>query len=172
MIQDKTNPYVWTWMGELKAYSSNVEAKRFKINGQYGWSPKVLHPYRQDAPILKASKVMYNYSEDYKWSIGDDGYYRITIDLFHETIKGEYLGTEPPTGSGQMLEEATRITVSGRSVHVQGFEPSTVRLVGTGGQQCDVRSGTDVWLAAPARGVYLVSVESQHAHFTRKVVVE
>ena len=159
-------------MGELKTYSANVEPKRFKINGQYGWSPKVLHPYIPDASILKASKVMYNYDKDYKWTIGEDGYYRITIDLFHETIKGEYFGAEPPTGFGQMLEDASRITVSGRSVHVQGFEVATVRLIGAGGQLCDVREGTDVWLTAPARGIYVVSVESQHASFTKKVVVE
>jgi hypothetical protein len=172
MVQDPTNPYVWTWMGELKNYTANDESKRFKINGQYGWSPKVLHPYTQDASILKATKVMYNYSQDYKWDIGDDGYYRITIDLLHETIRGEYLGTEPPTGYSQMLEQATRISVAGRTIRVDGFEPSTVQLLSPSGQLFDLRQGTQTTLVAPARGVYVVSVDSPHARFTRKVMVE
>ncbi len=172
MVQDETNPYVWTWMGELRAYEANDEAKRFKINGQYGWGPKVLHPYTQDASILRASKFMYNYGEDYKWNIGDDGYYRITVDLFHETIRGEYLGTEPPTGYSQMLEESTRVSVTGRTVRVWGYEPATVQLFSAAGQLCATRSGSDVSLQAPTRGVYVVSVSSPHTSFSRKVVVE
>ena len=98
MEQSWEDPNVFEWTGLLKAYSYNAEPKRFKINGQYGWGPKVLHPFTQDASILSAKQVWYNGSEDYKWSISRDGYYRITINVFKETIKGEYLGEEMPDG--------------------------------------------------------------------------
>ena len=105
MEQSWDDPNVFEWTGLLKAYSYNQEPKRFKINGQYGWSPKVLHPFTQDASILTASQVWYNGSEDYKWSIGRDGYYHIRIDVFRETIEAEYLGTEEPDGIGSVNED-------------------------------------------------------------------
>ena len=105
MEQSWDDPNVFEWTGLLKSYSYNVEPKRFKINGQYGWSPKVLHPFTQDASILTAKQVWYNGSEDYKWVISKDGYYHITINVFEETIKGEYLGTELPDGIGSLSEE-------------------------------------------------------------------
>lgn len=98
MEQSWEDPNVFEWTGLLKAYSYNQEPKRFKINGQYGWSPKVLHPFTQDASILTAKQVWYNGSEDYKWAISRDGYYHIRIDVFRETIEAEYLGTELPDG--------------------------------------------------------------------------
>ena len=98
MEQSWDDPNVFEWTGLLKVYSYNQEPKRFKINGQYGWSPKVLHPFTQDASILTAKQVWYNGSEDNKWAINKDGYYRIRINVFEETIEGEYLGTEMPDG--------------------------------------------------------------------------
>ena len=98
MEQNWDDPNVFEWTGLLKAYSYNLEPKRFKINGQYGWSPKVLHPFTQDASILTAKQIWYNGSEDYKWAISKDGYYRIKINVFEETIEAEYLGTELPDG--------------------------------------------------------------------------
>lgn len=98
MEQDSSDPNVFEWTGLLKAYSYNQEPKRFKINGQYGWGPKVLHPFTQDASILTAKQLWYNGSEDYKWIISKDGYYRIKVNVFEETIEGEYLGTEEPDG--------------------------------------------------------------------------
>ena len=105
MEQSLDDPNVFEWTGLLKSYSYNQEPKRFKINGQYGWSPKVLHPFTQDASILTASQVWYNGSEDYKWTIRNDGYYRIRINVFEETIQGEYLGTEKPDGIETMDDE-------------------------------------------------------------------
>ncbi len=58
----------------------------------------MLHPFTQDASILTSKQVWYNGSEDNKWAINKDGYYRIRINVFEETIEGEYLGAEEPDG--------------------------------------------------------------------------
>jgi len=105
MEQSWDDPNVFEWTGLLKSYSYNQEPKRFKINGQYGWSPKVLHPFTQDTSILTAKQIWYNGSEDYKWTISKDGYYHIKINVFKETIEGEYLGTELPDGIDPLNEE-------------------------------------------------------------------
>lgn len=105
MEQSWDDPNVFEWTGLLKAYSYNQEPKRFKINGQYGWGPKVLHPFTQDAAILTAKQLWYNGSEDYKWSISKDGYYHIKVNVFKETIAAEYLGAEMPDGIETMPEE-------------------------------------------------------------------
>ena len=111
MEQSWEDRNVFEWTGLLKSYSYNQEPKRFKINGQYGWSPKVLHPFTQDASILTASLVWYNGSEDYKWSISKDGYYRIRINVFEETIEGEYLGAEMPDGIKEMDGDSPLFTL-------------------------------------------------------------
>ena len=111
MEQSWEDRNVFEWTGLLKSYSYNQEPKRFKINGQYGWSPKVLHPFTQDASILTASQVWYNGSEDYKWSISKDGYYRIRINVFEETIEGEYLGAEMPDGIKEMDGDSSLFTL-------------------------------------------------------------
>ena len=115
---------------------------------------------------------MYNYGSDNKWVIGDDGYYRITVDVFRETIKGEYLGTEVPSDYPQILEQTASVRVVGRQVRVQNCEPAAVKLVSSSGHVCCTGSGTDVVLTAPAKGVYLVCVNGTYSHFTRKAVVK
>ena len=98
MTQNPRNPYEWTFVGQLKAYGGNEQANRFKINGQYDWNPKALHPYFADTNILTAKQVFSGTSQDNKWTIDRDGYYRITMNCFLETIDAEYLGETLPTG--------------------------------------------------------------------------
>ena len=120
MEQSWDDPNVFEWTGLLKAYSYNQEPKRFKINGQYGWSPKVLHPFTQDASILTAKQIWYNGSQDYKWAISRDGYYHIRINVFEETIKAEYLGTEEPDGITEIKNEESRIKNDGSWFTIDG----------------------------------------------------
>ncbi|MBR2946373.1 MAG: SusF/SusE family outer membrane protein [Bacteroidaceae bacterium] len=171
MVQSEDDPYEWTWVGELKAYSSNEEPRRFKIIGQYDWGPKHLHPYKQDASILTAEKVIYNNSNDYKWTIEEDGYYRIKCNVFLETISGEYLGVNPPSDIGEELETATSVRAFGRTICVQSCEPVTVQLVSLSGQVVATAQGTDVKLQAPASGLYMVRADGHFTHFSRKVAV-
>lgn len=120
MEQSWEDPNVFEWTGLLKIYSYNQEPKRFKINGQYGWGPKVLHPYTQDALITSAKQVWYNGSEDYKWAINKDGYYRIKINVFEETIEGEYLGAELPDGVEIIHDSETDIQKSDAIYNLAG----------------------------------------------------
>ena len=88
MKQNLNNPYVWTWEGELKRHPEVEEPTSFKFQGQDRWYPKNLHPYHQGTDVLKDHSLRIG-GEDTKWIISSDGRYRITIDLFQETIQAE-----------------------------------------------------------------------------------
>lgn len=172
MEQSWDDPHVFEWTGLLKNYSYNVEPKRFKINGQYGWSPKVLHPFAQDASILTAKQVWYNGSEDYKWSIVRDGYYRIKINVFLETIEAEYLGAELPDGIRLTPEVDADINISGRQIAFRSAEPMTVRLFSVDGNQHCAASGTDVTLTAPSAGIYVLTATNGRQGISRKIIIK
>ena len=171
MEQDWEDPNVFEWTGLLKNYTYNVQPKRFKINGQYGWSPKVLHPFTQDASILTAKQVWYNGSEDYKWAISRDGYYRIRINVFEETIKGEYLGTELPDGIRATPEAEADIRVNGREIAFHAETPMTIRLFSLDGTQHAATSGTDIILTAPSAGIYILTATDGQKGVTWKIMV-
>ena len=90
MEQDEDNPCIWTWEGELKRRPENEEPTSFKFQGQDRWNPKNLHPYKEGTDILKDEQLRTGGS-DTKWQVSQNGRYRITIDLFHETVKAELL---------------------------------------------------------------------------------
>ena len=171
MEQSWDDPNVFEWTGLLKAYSYNAEPKRFKINGQYGWGPKVLHPFTQDASILTAKQIWYNGSEDYKWRIVNDGYYRITINVFEETIRGEYLGAEPADGIRPTPEAEADISVKGREITLRGKQTLTASLLSPDGSLRAASSGTVVTLTAPAAGIYILRATDGRHGLSRKVVV-
>lgn len=95
--QSASDRNVWTWVGELKNIPGNVESNRFKLMCQKDWGPAHFHPYKADEPLLGSTQMNFN-GDDNKWTISKDGYYRITVDAFRETISAEYLGTEEPSG--------------------------------------------------------------------------
>jgi len=88
MKQNLNNPCIWTWEGELKRHPEVEEPMSFKFQGQDRWYPKSLHPYRQGTDVLKERRLRTG-GADTKWEISRDGRYRITVDLFHETIQAE-----------------------------------------------------------------------------------
>lgn len=88
MKQDLNNPCLWTWEGELKRHPEVEEPTSFKFQGQDRWYPKNLHPYRQGTDVLQDRRLRTG-GDDTKWVISRDGRYRITVDLFHETIQAD-----------------------------------------------------------------------------------
>lgn len=99
-VRDHENPYVFTWEGELGIYDNVVEPGRFKLEGQMTWGPRELHPYVQDENILEAT-IMRTGGHDTKWCVTQPGTYRITVNLFNETIHGELLSNEAPSHPAQ-----------------------------------------------------------------------
>ena len=104
MEQSPTDPNEWRFVGLLRAYAGNEQANRFKINGQYDWNPKALHPYDEGTDIVDSQKARYGNQQDLKWTISRDGYYRITANCFLETVTGEYLGDTLPDGIEGIME--------------------------------------------------------------------
>lgn len=88
--RDHDNPYVFTWTGELGIFSDVVEPGRFKLEGQMTWGPRELHPFVQDEDILDARQMRQG-GDDTKWRVSKAGTYRITVDLFRETIEATLL---------------------------------------------------------------------------------
>ena len=88
MKPDLNNPCLWTWEGELKRHPEVEEPTSFKFQGQDRWYPKNLHPYRQGTDVLQDRRLRTG-GDDTKWEISRDGRYRITVDLFHETIQAD-----------------------------------------------------------------------------------
>lgn len=88
MKQDLNNPCLWTWEGVLKRHPEVEEPTSFKFQGQDRWYPKNLHPYRQGTDVLQDRRLRTG-GDDTKWEISRDGRYRITVDLFHETIQAD-----------------------------------------------------------------------------------
>ena len=93
MTQDLENPCVWTWEGELRNRPQFEEPRSFKFQGQDRWGPKALHPYTQGADILTDGQLRTG-GDDTKWTISREGRYRITVDVFHETVKAELIASE------------------------------------------------------------------------------
>lgn len=81
------SPYVFTWEGWLGHFNV-VEPDRFKLEGQMTWGPRELHPFTQDEDILTTTQFRQG-GDDTKWHVYQEGFYRITVDLYHETIHAE-----------------------------------------------------------------------------------
>lgn len=176
MTQDAKDPCVWTWEGELKNRKENVEPKRFKLMGQDNWGPKSLHPYVQDEAAL-SSTVMRTGGDDTKWSIGDDGYYRITVDVFHETFKAEYLGTQPSRGNvstavSEAPSSAVLINTTGKDITVSAPGDAAVSVFSADGGLLKKKKGRKVIFHAKSAGVYIVKVICGDRTESRKTIVE
>lgn len=167
MYQSPDDPYVWTWTGLLKNYTGNTQSKRFKILGQYGWNPKHIHPFQQDAPILDATHFVYNSPNDYKWNLNKDGYYTIVINVFLETIHAIYHGTQAPDGVEATPDAQPRIFASGRQIRVVWDQLTTATVYTTDGRQVATESGTSITIPITQPGVYVVRT----ADTTRQVLV-
>ncbi len=172
MVCSEENPYEWTWTGQLKNYPQNIESRRLKIIGQYGWGPKSLNPFTQDSPLLSAKQVWYNASEDNKWVINKDGYYRITCNIFLETIKAEYLGTDPPTDDVAEVKTDISIKVAGRQIQVISGKILTARLFTLSGKQVDANVGQILNLTASNAGIYILHTSDGDRDISRKIIVK
>jgi hypothetical protein len=84
--RDHNDPYVFTWTGRLAVRDGVIEPGRLKLEGQMTWGPRELHPYTQDEDILTSTQFRQG-GDDTKWHVYEAGVYRITVDLYNETIQ-------------------------------------------------------------------------------------
>ncbi|MGN0233947.1 MAG: T9SS type A sorting domain-containing protein [Bacteroidaceae bacterium] len=172
MTRSPYDPNVWSWTGELKVYTSNVESNRLKINGQYGWTPKVLHPFCADQALTSATQFWYCGPDDTKWTISKDGYYYITINVFEETMHAEYLGTTIPSGLLPTPDTDAQVNITGRDICVTGSRMLFCNLYTTQGEHIVSQTGTQVSLRMPAPGTYLLHVSDGKSAITRKIITQ
>ena len=110
--RDENEVCTWDWTGELRERSEYGEPRRFKFNGQNAWEPKVLHPFTQDEDILQSTQLCTGGSADNKWSIRQEGYYHIRVDVFRETVQAQYLGPNPTDEGPTAIDDIARSTSS------------------------------------------------------------
>ena len=102
--RDENEICAWDWIGELKERPEFGEPRRFKFEGQNAWEPKVLHPFTSDEDILGSRQILTGGSVDHKWSVQQEGYYHIRVDVFRETVSAEYLGAAPKSEGPTAVE--------------------------------------------------------------------
>lgn len=174
--QDANDPNVFTWTGQLAngLGDANEQPQRFKLMGQDSWDPKSLHPYVQDEPILESTQMRYRETDD-KWSIDRDGIYRITVNVFHETINAEYLGTratENTTGIGESTTAQPTMQTIGNILRVKSEEKLRVSLYTADSLLVAKKTGKEVELILPDSGLYIVQATGKHCSINRKILVE
>lgn len=174
--QDANDPNVFTWTGQLAngLGDANEQPQRFKLMGQDSWDPKSLHPYVQDEPILESTQMRYRETDD-KWSIDRDGIYRITVNVFHETINAEYLGTratENTTGIGEATTAQPTMQTIGNILRVKSEEKLRVSLYTADSLLVAKKTGKEVELILPDSGLYIVQATGKHCSINRKILVE
>ncbi|MBQ8047573.1 MAG: SusF/SusE family outer membrane protein [Prevotella sp.] len=171
--QDADDPNVFTWTGELKERNEYVEPRRFKLQGQNTWDPKNLHPYTQDEAVLESTQMRLG-GEDTKWEIAQDGIYRLTVNVFKETFRAEYLGSEAKDGTLDVDKTLSdfSVSLSGHTIYVKSPEQLKVTVYRADSVKVVEKSGADLMLAIPQRGVYVVKGKGKNISFTKKIVIE
>lgn len=171
--QDAEDPNVFTWTGELRQRNENVEPRRFKLQGQNTWNPKSLHPYTQDEPCLTSTQMRHE-GDDTKWEIDRDGVYRLTVNVFRDTFKAEYLGAraeQAPTGV-DALPEGVSLDVTEHTLRMRSAEKLSVELLSADSLRVAKKSGTDVTITVRHPGIYVLKATGKHVNFARKVALK
>ena len=125
--RDHEDPYVFTWTGELGIFSGVVEPGRFKLEGQMTWGPRELHPFTQDEDILGARQMRQG-GDDTKWRVSKAGTYRITVNLFHETIEAELLTDAQQSETDGIHSLETQPLLSERTLSPVYYDANGMRL--------------------------------------------
>ncbi len=127
---------------------------------------------KQDESILTSKELWYNGTSDYKWSITQDGFYRITVNVFEETIRGEYFGYDTDGVGGLEPEAKVTLTVRDRTIQVSSSQVMSVFLISPDGHQDASDNGNQVTLVAPHPGVYILHATNGKENFTRKITIQ
>ncbi|MDD4760906.1 MAG: T9SS type A sorting domain-containing protein, partial [Bacteroidaceae bacterium] len=108
--------------------------------------------------------------DDNKLQIGNDGFYKITINLLTEAFKAEYLGTE--TGIKPIdLENNVQITSAYHTIMVRSSEKVQVKIYNEAGQLLATDGSTNVAINMDCSGFYLVKVNGSSIHTSKKIML-
>ena len=170
-VRDAEIPYVYTITTELKRREENTEPDLFKILGQLDWSPYSLHPASPDEPILEAATFVEG-QNDNKWSIDKDGIYRISVDLKHNTISGEYVGASGVAATESEASCSVRVR-DGSIVVDSGEKVDSASVCNMQGQVLGFKSGIPplVLCSDLQSGMYVVRVSTPRADTVKKVFI-
>lgn len=161
----------WEWTGELKYRPENNEPRHFKFSGQNAWEPKMLHPFKADENVLESKQLLTNGAGDNKWSVINDGFYHIVIDVFRETIKAEYLGVQA-INDGEMSvenmkENAITIRQNGKLLEIVSGEVVSVDVTNAQGHTIYHNIKAQHRISLPNRGLYVIKA----GNLSRKILV-
>lgn len=170
--QDPYNPYVWTWVGRLQENPEFVEPLRIKLQGQRDWNPKGIHPYNQDEPILSgAIFCSVDNTPDNKWKIGDNGYYRLRVDIFRQTFNAEYLGNELGDVPDIANPTVASITAADHSINICADEVVDAKVFDLKGSVVSQRRGSSISITGLSSGIYIVEAEGSAGLVRKKVSI-
>ena len=171
--QDESDPNVFTWTGELREGKNIEEPRRFKLQGQNTWGPKSLHPYMQDEAVLTSTQMRHE-GDDTKWEIAQDGFYRLTVNVFKDTFKAEYLGHQAKDETAGINDTSSTpaIEVIGHTIRLKSPEKINVELFRIDSLRVGKKSGTDVTFTVEQKGVYVLKAKSKHTNLSRKIAID
>lgn len=168
--QDEADPNVFTWTGELREGKNVEEPRRFKLEGQNTWDPKSLHPYTQDESVLTSTQMRHR-GDDTKWEIANDGIYKLTVNVFKDTFKAEYLGSNAKdvTDVAEALATSPVIEQVGHTIRVKSAEKLTVEVYGADSLRVAKKVGTDVTITLDKQGIYVLKLKGRRIQASRKI---
>ena len=176
-VQNAENPNVFELQTELKVgtdETTSVEDNHsFKILGQQGWGYQ-LNAVADWESALTATTFTDSGANDYKWVIDDEhqGNWKITVDLFKETFKAEFLGGGAGVDSAASDKDVTVYAVGG-TVYVDAaagilnariFNLAGVEVASAGNGSASVATGL-------AKGVYIATVATADGMVSKKFAV-
>ena len=180
--RDTNDTNVFTWTGYLRDRAGEkdasgkdiVESKRFKLQGQNNWGPKSLHPYIQDEDATKAAQVCTG-GDDTKWTIPQDGMYKITVNVFKETIKCEFVGEQHAKNSTTGVEKVANgnitLTSAGNTIYLKANEELQATVYGIDSQAVCSNAGSNISMNVGQKGVYIVKAQGKTASLTKKIIL-
>lgn len=171
--QDEDDPNVFTWTGELREGKNVEEPRRIKLQGQNTWGPKSLHPYTQDEGLLTSTQMRHE-GDDTKWEIAQDGIYRLTVNVFKDTFKAEYLGNQAKDETADIdnAHAAPTVEVIGHTIRVKSPDRINVELFRVDSLRVGKKSGTDVTFTVEQKGIYVLKAKSKRANLSRKIAID
>lgn len=174
LVRDNVDPSVFVYDGDISIAPSGPDPNKFKILAQLDWGPNSLHPYSADELIIGSTNILMNLGDD-KWIVSPEqqGHYRITVNLFRETIFAEYL--DGGVSVDKELDNTVQILAVNGRVELQSSDMlSNVQLMDIAGKTvAKSTNGTTVYLGENlSAGIYLLSYTVNNKTFVKKVAVK